>query len=131
MTSFEFQLHRIGPLVQAGMLAWPMGDAAKVLQFLRDFTATAPDEVGLMANLRLAPPLPVVPEELTARRSWRWSRPTPVRSTTARRRWRHWTSSPASRRHGRRQAVRGAPEAVQSAVPHGWHYYWRSHKLGH
>ena len=64
MTSFEFQLHRIGLLVQAGMLAWPMGDAVKVLQFLRDFTAAAPDEVGLMANLRLAPPLPVVPEEL-------------------------------------------------------------------
>ena len=50
--------------VLAGMVAWPMDEAPEMLRFLREFIAEAPDEVGLMANLRLAPPLPVVPEEL-------------------------------------------------------------------
>jgi FAD/FMN-containing dehydrogenase len=62
VTSFEFQLHPLGPTVLAGLLAWPMDDAPRVLRFLRDFVADAPDEIGLMGNLRLAPPLPVVPE---------------------------------------------------------------------
>jgi hypothetical protein len=35
-----------------------------VLKFLREYMAEAPDEVGMMANLRLAPPLPLVPEDL-------------------------------------------------------------------
>jgi hypothetical protein len=41
-----------------------MDDASAVLRFLREFIADAPDEVGLMANLRLAPAVPVVPEDL-------------------------------------------------------------------
>jgi len=64
VTSFEFDLFPLGPTVYAGMIAWPMDQAPVVLAFLRDFIADAPDEVGLMANLRLAPPLPVIPEEL-------------------------------------------------------------------
>src|SRR5213078_4230281 len=64
VTSFEFQLHALGPMVLAGLLAWPMDDAPAVLRFLRDFAADAPDEVGIMGNLRLAPALPVIPEEL-------------------------------------------------------------------
>ena len=31
---------------------------------MRDFVADAPDELGLMANLRLAPPLPLFPPEV-------------------------------------------------------------------
>ena len=31
---------------------------------LRDLAANAPDEVGMMGNLRLAPPLPIIPEDL-------------------------------------------------------------------
>jgi FAD/FMN-containing dehydrogenase len=64
VTSFEFRLHPLGPDVLAGMLAWPMSVAPQVLAFLREFAAEAPDEVGLIANLRLAPPLPVIPTEL-------------------------------------------------------------------
>nr|MBA2726277.1 FAD-dependent oxidoreductase [Actinomycetota bacterium] len=64
VTSFEFNLFPLGPTVLAGMLAWPMDQAPRVLAFLRDFMEDAPDEVGLMGNLRLAPPLPVIPEAL-------------------------------------------------------------------
>ena len=31
VTSFEYQLHPLGPIVLAGVLAWPMADAAEVL----------------------------------------------------------------------------------------------------
>jgi hypothetical protein len=41
-----------------------MDDAPAVLRFLREFIPDAPDEVGVMANLRLAPAVPVVPQDL-------------------------------------------------------------------
>jgi hypothetical protein len=41
-------------------VAWPMDQAPEVLRFLREFIEEAPDEVGMMANLRLAPALPIV-----------------------------------------------------------------------
>ena len=55
VTSFEYRLHPLGPTVLAGLVAWPMAEAGEVLRFFRDFVADAPDEVGIMANLRLAP----------------------------------------------------------------------------
>jgi FAD/FMN-containing dehydrogenase len=64
VTSFKYQLHPLGPTVLAGLLVWPMTEAGEVLRFFRDFVAEAPDEVGIMANLRLAPPLPIFPEQL-------------------------------------------------------------------
>ena len=64
VTNFTFELQPLGPTVLAGMVAWPMDDAHLVLRFLREFLADAPDEVGIMANLRLAPPLPIIPAEL-------------------------------------------------------------------
>ncbi|MET1081888.1 MAG: FAD-binding oxidoreductase, partial [Burkholderiales bacterium] len=64
VTNFTFELQPLGPTVLAGMVAWPMDDAHVVLRFLREFLAVAPDEVGIMANLRLAPPLPSIPAEL-------------------------------------------------------------------
>jgi FAD/FMN-containing dehydrogenase len=64
VTSFKYRLHPVGPTVFAGLLVWPMTEAGEVLRLFRDFVADAPDEVGIMANLRLAPPLPVFPEQL-------------------------------------------------------------------
>jgi FAD/FMN-containing dehydrogenase len=64
VTSFEYQLHPVGPTVLAGLVAWPLADASEVLRRFRDFAADAPDEVGIMANLRMAPALPVFPEAL-------------------------------------------------------------------
>ena len=64
VTSFEYQVHPVGPTVLAGMLLYPLDQAADVLAYFRDYVAEAPDEVGILGNLRLAPPLPVVPPEL-------------------------------------------------------------------
>jgi FAD/FMN-containing dehydrogenase len=64
VTSFEYQVHPVGPTVLAGMLLYPLDQAADVLAWFRDYVAQAPDEVGILGNLRLAPALPVVPPAL-------------------------------------------------------------------
>jgi len=64
VTSFEFQLHPVGPEVLAGLIVHPFADAASVLRAYRDFAAQAPDEVTAWVVLRKAPPLPFLPEEV-------------------------------------------------------------------
>ncbi|MCZ6873518.1 MAG: FAD-binding oxidoreductase [bacterium] len=43
VTSFEYQLHPVGPMV-AGMMVYPFEQAKDVLHFYRDFAKTAPEE---------------------------------------------------------------------------------------
>jgi FAD/FMN-containing dehydrogenase len=131
VTNFTFQLQPLDPTVLAGMLAWPMDDAPRVLRFLREFIADAPDEVGLMANLRLAPPLPVVPESL-------WGKPIvaliatyagPVDEGRDALAPIHELPTPAF------DTLQPKPYATHQKMfdplyPHGRRYYWRSHKLG-
>jgi FAD/FMN-containing dehydrogenase len=64
VTSFEYQLQKIGPIVLGGMLLHPMDDASEFLRFYRDFIADAPDELTVVPLLRLAPPAPFLPKEL-------------------------------------------------------------------
>jgi FAD/FMN-containing dehydrogenase len=64
VTSFEYEVHSVGPTVLAGMLLYPLDEAADVLAYFGEYVAEAPDEVGILGSLRLAPPLPVVPPEL-------------------------------------------------------------------
>jgi FAD/FMN-containing dehydrogenase len=131
VTSFEFDLHPLGPNVLSGMLAWPMSDAPQVLRFLRDFAADAPDEVGIMGNLRLAPPLPVVPAELHG---------TPIVALV------FTYAGPVDDGEAALEPLRALPapainalapkpycahqKMFDAALPHGRHYYWKSHKLG-
>ncbi|CAN5199085.1 FAD-binding oxidoreductase [soil metagenome] len=63
VTSFEFDLHEVGPEVLSGLLIYPLADAAEVFRQYREFAAKAPDEVTAWCVLRHAPPLPFVPEE--------------------------------------------------------------------
>jgi FAD/FMN-containing dehydrogenase len=62
VTSFEFRLHPVGPIVLGGMLMHPGPRAGEVLRFFREFMAGAPDEVGAGVALITAPPEPFVPE---------------------------------------------------------------------
>jgi FAD/FMN-containing dehydrogenase len=64
VTSFEYKLQPIGPIVLGGMLLHPMEDAPEFLRFYRDFIADAPDELAVAPLLRLAPPAPFLPEEV-------------------------------------------------------------------
>jgi FAD/FMN-containing dehydrogenase len=63
VTSFEFELHPVGPEVMAGLMFFPGERAKEILTFYRDFYEQASNEVTLAAVLRLAPPAPFLPEE--------------------------------------------------------------------
>ncbi len=130
VTAFEFDLHPVGPDVYAGLLLYTMDEAQEVLAYFRDFMAGAPDEVGLLGNLRLAPPLPVVPEELHGK---------PVVGLVA------CYAGPVDEGQAVLKPVREFKEPVvdalvpkpyvahqamfDAALPHGNHYYWKSWKL--
>ncbi len=62
VTSFEYRLHPVGPIVLGGMLMYPAEQAGEVLRFYRDFIADAPDELGGGCAFVTAPPEPFVPE---------------------------------------------------------------------
>jgi FAD/FMN-containing dehydrogenase len=53
-TSFEFQLHPVSEVL-GGMLIHPVERAPEVLRFVREFSATAPDELTVFAPLMTAP----------------------------------------------------------------------------
>ena len=55
VTSFEYQLHPVGPTVYGGMIAYPLSAARDVLRFYRDFTKAAPDELTTYAGF-VTPP---------------------------------------------------------------------------
>jgi FAD/FMN-containing dehydrogenase len=62
-TSFEYQLHRVGPTVTAGVVFYPGERAGEILRFYRDWVDDAPDELTTLVNLLTAPPAPFLPEE--------------------------------------------------------------------
>jgi FAD/FMN-containing dehydrogenase len=63
VTSFEVQLHPVGPLVYSGLVVYPGAQAREVLRAWRDFNESAPDELAAWVVLRKAPPLPFLPPE--------------------------------------------------------------------
>ncbi|ADB62325.1 FAD linked oxidase domain protein [Haloterrigena turkmenica DSM 5511] len=64
VTSFEFELHEVGPEVLTGMVVYRGEDAPDVLRHVRDFNEDAPDESTVWVVLRKAPPLPFLPEHI-------------------------------------------------------------------
>jgi FAD/FMN-containing dehydrogenase len=64
VTSFEYNLHPVGPEVMAGLILYPLAAAREVLRFYRNFIASAPDELGSMGVFLLAPLAPFVPRDL-------------------------------------------------------------------
>jgi FAD/FMN-containing dehydrogenase len=46
VTSFEYRLHPVGPVVLAGVVIHPFEKAKQALTFFREFTSTAPDELA-------------------------------------------------------------------------------------
>jgi FAD/FMN-containing dehydrogenases len=62
VTSMEFRLHPVGPLVFAGPVFYAGAAAAEVLRGWRDLTETMPDQLTTLANILIAPPVPFLPE---------------------------------------------------------------------
>jgi len=130
VTSFEYRLHPVGPIVLAGPVFHLLEDAPEVLRFYREFIAAAPDELTTIFELELAPPLPILPKEVHGK---------PIVMVGA-----CYAGSPEEGA----EVVRPLKEfgkpivdllepkpytALQSMfdplVPHGWHRYWKSVEL--
>src|SRR5829696_8633157 len=45
VTSFEYEVHPVGPMVLGGLILHPLDRAKEVAQFYREFTSTSPDEL--------------------------------------------------------------------------------------
>jgi FAD/FMN-containing dehydrogenase len=63
VTSFEYQLHPMASQVLAGLVVYPLEQAADVFDGYRRFTATAGDDMTVWMVLRKAPPLPFLPPQ--------------------------------------------------------------------
>ena len=130
VTSFEYRLHPVGPIVLAGPIFHLLDDAPEVLRFYRQFAATAPDELTTIFELELAPPLPTLPEDVHGK---------PIVMVGA-----CYAGPPEDgaevvrplKEFGNPIADLLEPKpylALQSMfdplVPHGWHRYWKSVEL--
>ena len=127
VTSFEFRLHPVGPDVLAGPILWDAADTTEVLRFYRDFIRHAPDELGTVVRFGTAPPLPVVPEEL----HWRpvvligACHTGPMQDAEMLLRPLRAFGTPLLDLIAPTPYV-GHQSALDSTVPHGWKYYWKS-----
>lgn len=63
VTSFEFQLHEVGPEVFTAQAYHPLEDARDVFRFYREYMADAPVEVGCYGFIVRVPPVEPFPEE--------------------------------------------------------------------
>jgi FAD/FMN-containing dehydrogenase len=130
VTSFEFRLHSVGPTILAGPILWDATDAVEVLRAYREFVRNAPDDLGTVVRFGTAPPLSDIPEGLHGRpvvmvgacyagpiedgeRVLR-----PLRSSR----------TPLLDLIGPTPYVK-FQSALDSTVPHGWNYYWKSTHL--
>lgn len=63
VTSLEYRLLPVGPMVNLGLFFWTLDDGAKMLRFARDYIPTLPiDSQAFIAGLN-APPEPFVPDQ--------------------------------------------------------------------
>jgi FAD/FMN-containing dehydrogenase len=64
VTSFEFRVYPLGPMVYAGLMAFDWDRAGEVISTWRDLADDAPDDLGTCAVALTAPPEEFVPERL-------------------------------------------------------------------
>lgn len=63
VTSFEFRLAEVGPLVNLGFFFWGADKGVAALRFCRDFVKELPEDMGVLLAGLNAPPAPFVPEQ--------------------------------------------------------------------
>jgi hypothetical protein len=64
VTSFEFQLHPLGPNVLSGLITFPFAEAKSVITQFARFTEAMPEELNVWMVTRKAPPLPFLPADV-------------------------------------------------------------------
>ena len=130
VTSFEYRLHELGPIVLAGPVFYSLEDGRAVLRFYREFADGAPDELTTIFELSMAQPLPFLPAEVHGK---------PIVMVGA-----CYAGPPQEglevvrplKEFGNPIADLLEPKpylSLQSMfdpfVPHGWHRYWKSVEL--
>lgn len=55
VTSFEYQLHEIGPTILGGLIIYPFTETKNVIRFFREFSMKTPDELTLLSGLLCLP----------------------------------------------------------------------------
>lgn len=130
VTSFEYRLHPVGPIVLAGPVFHPLENAPEVLRFYREFAAASPDDLTTIFELSVAQPLPFLPADAHGK---------PIVWVGA-----CYAGPPQEgadvvrplKEFGNPIADLLEPKpylALQSSfdlfVPHGWHRYWKSVEL--
>ncbi len=68
VTSFQFRLHPVGPMIYGGLIAWPFERADEILRGYRTLTTIAPRELTAFLILMRAPAAPFVPLAWQGRR---------------------------------------------------------------
>ncbi len=63
VTSFEFALHELDPMVQFAMFFWGLDQGRDMLRLAREITADMPPDVNAVFGAVNAPPAPFVPAE--------------------------------------------------------------------
>lgn len=61
VTQLTFRLHKVGPRILGGLIAWDGAQLPEVLPFVRDFMAKSSRELTCAVTLRRAPPAPFIP----------------------------------------------------------------------
>lgn len=61
ISSFEYKLAKVGPMILGGLVLYPLELASKVLNEYSSFAEEIPDELTTIAVLLTAPPAPFIP----------------------------------------------------------------------
>jgi len=64
VTSFEYELHPVGPIILGGLIAFRAEDGRELLKFYREYIKDAPDELTTLVVYLTAPPLPFLPKDV-------------------------------------------------------------------
>jgi FAD/FMN-containing dehydrogenase len=64
VSSFNFRLHSVGPMILSGLIVHPFARAKELLAGYRQVAQEAPDELTVWVVLRQAPPLPFLPAQV-------------------------------------------------------------------
>ncbi len=67
VTSFEYRLHPVGPIVLAGAAFYPWQRATEITQFYLDYVRTIPDDLTTALLFWTAPAVPFLPEKVHGR----------------------------------------------------------------
>src|SRR5688572_11575522 len=130
VTSFEYRLHPVGPIVLAGMVFYALEDAPEILRFYRELVAEPPDELTTIFELSVAPPAPFLPQEVHGKPIvWVGAcyAGSPDEGAEVVRPLKEFGRPIADLLEPRRYTDLQA--MFDPMVPHGWHRYWKSVEL--